>query len=130
MLWNFLAVALGGAIGSCIRYGVSLCYNGTHSVFALPTLSVNVIGSLAIGLLYAYCSNYSVPTPMKMFLFVGLLGGFTTFSSFSLETVNMLRNGYIGAAAVYSLGSLVVGVLMAFGGVYLGDKLIGWIEGF
>ena len=129
MLWNFLAVALGGAIGSIIRYGVSLCYNGTHSVFALPTMSVNIIGSFVIGLLFAYCCNYSVPTTMKLFLFVGLLGGFTTFSSFSLETVNMLRNGYFGAAAVYSLGSLVVGVLMAFGGVYLGDKIIGCVEG-
>lgn len=129
MLWNFLAVALGGAIGSIIRYGVSLCYNGTHSVFALSTMSVNIIGSFVIGLLFAYCCNYSVPTTMKLFLFVGLLGGFTTFSSFSLETVNMLRNGYFGAAAVYSLGSLVVGVLMAFGGVYLGDKIIGWVEG-
>lgn len=129
MLWNFLAVALGGAIGSIIRYGVSLCYNGTHSVFALPTMSVNIIGSFVIGLLFAYCCNYSMPTTMKLFLFVGLLGGFTTFSSFSLETVNMLRNGYFGAAAVYSFGSLVVGVLMAFGGMYLGDKIIGWVEG-
>lgn len=129
MIWNFLAVALGGALGSCIRYGVSLCYNGTQSIFALHTLSVNIIGSFAIGLLFAYCSNYSVPTAMKMFLFVGLLGGFTTFSSFSLETVNMLRNGYIGAAALYSLGSLVIGLLAAFGGVWLGDKIIGWIEG-
>lgn len=128
MLWNFLAVALGGAIGSSIRYGVSLCYNGTHSVFALPTLSVNLIGSFIIGLLYAYCSNYSVPAPVKLFMFVGLLGGFTTFSSFSLETVNMLRNGYFGAAALYSLGSLVVGVFASFGGVYLGCKIIGWVE--
>lgn len=129
MFWNFLAVAVGGAIGSCIRYGVSLCYNGTHSVFALHTLSVNLIGSFAIGLIYAYCCQYSVPTAMKMFLIVGLLGGFTTFSSFSLETVNMLRSGYIGAAALYSLGSLVIGLLAAFGGVYLGGKIIGWIEG-
>lgn len=65
---------------------------------------------------------------MKMFLFVGLLGGFTTFSSFSLETVSMFRNGYIGAAALYSLGSLILGVAAAFGGIFIGDKIIGWIE--
>lgn len=129
MFLNFLAVALGGAIGSIIRYGVSLCYNGTHSVFALPTFSVNLIGSFVIGLLYAYCSSYSVPSAVKLFMFVGVLGGFTTFSSFSLETVNMLRSGYIGASLLYSLGSLVLGVLAAFGGVYLGGKIIGWVEG-
>ena len=128
MFWNFMAVALGGAIGSCLRYSVSLGYSGTQSMYPLHTLSVNIIGSFAIGLLYAYISSYSVPTAMKMFLFVGLLGGFTTFSSFSLETVSMLRNGYIGAAALYSLGSLILGIAAAFGGIFIGDKIIGWIE--
>ena len=128
MFWNFMAVALGGAIGSCLRYAVSLGYSGTQSMYPLHTLSVNIIGSFAIGLLYAYISSYSVPTAMKMFLFVGLLGGFTTFSSFSLETVSMLRNGYIGAAALYSLGSLILGIAAAFGGIFIGDKIIAWIE--
>lgn len=128
MFWNFLAVALGGATGSCLRYAMSLTFNGSHSVLPLQTLTVNILGSFAIGLLYAYVSNYTVPTVTKMFLFVGLLGGFTTFSSFSLETVAMLRNGYFGAAALYSLGSLVLGLAAAFGGIFLGDKIIGWIE--
>ena len=128
MFWNFITVAFGGAIGSCLRYAMSLSFSGSHSVLPLQTLTVNIIGSFAICLLYAYVSNYSVPTVAKMFLFVGLLGGFTPFSSFSLETVAMLRNGYFGAAALYSLGSLVLGLAAAFGGIFLGDKVIAWIE--
>ncbi|MDD6778071.1 MAG: fluoride efflux transporter CrcB [Bacteroidales bacterium] len=128
MFWNFISVALGGALGSCLRYAMSLSFSGSHSVLPMQTLTVNILGSFAIGLLYAYVSNYSVPTVAKMFLFVGLLGGFTTFSSFSLETVAMLRNGYYGAAALYSLGSVVLGIAAAFGGIFFGDKIIAWIE--
>lgn len=128
MFWNFLAVALGGAIGSCFRYAMSLSFSNPQSVLPLQTLTVNILGSFAIGLLYAYVNNYSVPTTAKMFLFVGLLGGFTTFSSFSLETLAMLRNGYFGAAALYSLGSLVLGIAAAFGGIFLGGKIITWVE--
>ena len=128
MFWNFISVALGGALGSCLRYAMSLSFSGSHSVLPMKTLTVNILGSFAIGLLYAYVSNYSVPTVAKMFLFVGLLGGCTTFSSFSLETVAMLRNGYYGAAALYSLGSVVLGIAAAFGGIFFGDKIIAWIE--
>ncbi|MEF9924518.1 MAG: fluoride efflux transporter CrcB [Muribaculaceae bacterium] len=121
---NFLAVALGGAIGSCLRYGVSLCYSGTHSIFALHTITVNIIGSFIIGLLFAYVTTFNVSPVMRIFLFVGLLGGFTTFSSFSLETINMLRNGFYGAATIYIMVSNLLGILAAFGGLLLGGKIV------
>ena len=119
MFWNFMAVALGGAIGSCLRYAVSLGYSGTQSMYPLHTLSVNIIGSFAIGLLYAYISSYSVPTAMKMFLFVGLLGGFTTFSTFSKEALMMLQSGNLGPFAGYVAISVVAGIALVTLGYWL-----------
>ena len=119
MFWNFMAVALGGAIGSCLRYAVSLGYSGTQSMYPLHTLSVNIIGSFAIGLLYAYISSYSVPTAMKMFLFVGLLGGFTTFSSFALDSINIARNSGYPTAALYIAINNIGGIMAALAGIVI-----------
>ena len=119
MFWNFLAVALGGAIGSCLRYAMSLTFNGSHSVLPLQTLTVNILGSFAIGLLYAYVSNYTVPTVTKMFLFVGLLGGFTTFSTFSHEAFRLFTQGHHLAALLYVAASLFAGVLGVAAGLFL-----------
>ena len=124
LLTNFIAVACGGAMGSCLRYGISLCYSGTYSLFAIPTFTVNIIGSLSIGLLFVYAPTFDISPALRAFLFVGLLGGFTTFSSFSLECVNMLRNGYYAAAAIYISASNVAGILSALGGVFIGNKII------
>ncbi len=124
LLANFIAVACGGAIGSCLRYGVSLCYSGTYSLFAIPTFTVNVIGSFIIGLLFIYATTFDISPVLRVFLFVGLLGGFTTFSSFSLECINMLRSGYYAAAATYILASNIAGILSALGGIFLGNKII------
>lgn len=124
LLANFIAVACGGAIGSCLRYGVSLCYSGAYSLFAIPTFTVNTIGSFVIGLLFAYVATFDISPAWRVFLFVGLLGGFTTFSSFSLECINMLRNGYYTAAVAYILASNVAGILFALGGICTGNKII------
>lgn len=121
---NFLVVAFGGAIGSCLRYGVSLCYSGTHSILAIPTITVNIIGSFVIGLLFMYATTFAMSPVLRLFLFVGLLGGFTTFSSFSIETVNMLRSGYYLAATSYVLASNILGVLAALAGIALGGKIV------
>ena len=124
MFWNFVAIAIGGAIGSTLRYCVSLLFNGTHPIYSISTFIVNIVGSFIIGLTFALTSQYNLSPILKLFLVIGLLGGFTTFSSFSLEIVNMLRNGNFYHAVVYSLGSVIIGVICTFICIKLGFKII------
>ncbi|MGK7862705.1 fluoride efflux transporter FluC [Falsiroseomonas sp. E2-1-a4] len=110
---NILLVALGGAIGSVLRYAIALLTVAQFGVtFPWGTLAVNVLGSAAIGLAAAL----GVQGEMRLLLVTGLLGGFTTFSAFSLETGFLFeRNPWIAAA--YVAASLVLG-LAAFALTY------------
>jgi len=93
---NFLAVALGGAIGAMGRYGAGIAlirYPIAAPWLPLGTLSVNVVGSLLIGLVWAYLQQRNESEFIRLFVMIGLLGGFTTFSTFSLETVFMIAEG-------------------------------------
>lgn len=122
-LHTAIAVALGGALGAVIRYalGVIMSEVGIKTGFPWSTFMANILGCFAIGLLfYAFIENQSVWwTP---FIIVGLLGGFTTFSSFGLESVNLWQNRQYYLLACYLLGSNILGL----GAVVLGMKLSGW----
>ncbi|MDD2960830.1 MAG: fluoride efflux transporter CrcB [Muribaculaceae bacterium] len=120
---NFIAVAIGGAIGSMIRYGVSLLYSGTHSVLGLSTITVNLIGSFLIGFLYALSSNFYFSPAIRLFLFVGLLGGFTTFSSFALETIETGKEFGLQPAIITILLNNVGGIVLAYMGILIGNKI-------
>lgn len=118
-----LFVALGGAIGSALRFLVAGAVNTQASGY-LPTgtLAVNLIGSLAIGWLWGVFSMQAdVPLRLQLFLITGLLGGFTTFSSFSIENWQLLAAGRYGVFLVYLLVSTGGGVALA----YLGFRLSG-----
>jgi fluoride exporter len=108
----YLWVALGGALGSMARYGSSgLAARWLGAGFPWGTLFVNVAGSFAIGLLAALVGADGRPlltNDARAFVIVGVLGGFTTFSSFSLETLNLARNGQLGAAGANVALSLIV----------------------
>jgi CrcB protein len=108
----YLWVALGGAIGSVGRFACSgLAARWLGLGFPWGTLFVNVIGSLAIGLLVGLASPDGRPwlgSEARAFVVVGVLGGFTTFSSFSLETLTLARGGAIGAAGAYIAASLLL----------------------
>ena len=113
-----MLVALGGAIGSMLRYGTGLLYlhNGAAS-FPWATLSVNLLGGLLIGIVTgllatvpAVISDYSQET--RLLMIVGVLGGFTTFSAFSLDAVHLFEKGQIATALIYILAS-VIGALTA-----------------
>jgi CrcB protein len=104
---SLLLVALGGALGSVARYLVSLALGG--GAFPWGTLAVNVLGSAAIGA----AAGLGVQGPARLFLVTGLLGGFTTFSAFSLETGTLFARSPL-LAGVYVLGSVGLG-LAAFG---------------
>ncbi|MCU0985074.1 MAG: CrcB family protein [Acetobacteraceae bacterium] len=112
------AVAAGGAAGSVCRYLVSLGTVGLGFSSFWGTLAVNVAGGLAIGFLAELFVRETIPPPLRPLLITGLLGGFTTFSAFSLEVVTLAREG-LGAAALYAVASVVLSVKACLGGVLL-----------
>jgi CrcB protein len=108
---NYLWVALGSAVGGMGRFACSgLGARYLSETFPWGTLFVNVLGSLVIGVLAAVmpADGRLLAENARVFLMVGICGGFTTFSSFSLETLNLARNGDWGAAIGYTLGSVVL----------------------
>ena len=99
---TFVLVALGGAAGSLARWGLGgWIHQATGPAFPWGTLAVNVIGCAAIGALAAWAPRLGVSEPWRIALQVGVLGGFTTFSSFGLETFRLASNGAPGRAAAY-----------------------------
>ncbi|MGH1331168.1 MAG: fluoride efflux transporter CrcB [Paracoccaceae bacterium] len=117
MIPVILQVALGGALGASARF---LTGQGLHRVFGsgLPfaTLAVNLIGSFAMGVLIVLLAHKG-GTRFSPFLLTGLLGGFTTFSAFSLDTLVLFERGQVGAAAGYVLVSVIGSLAAIFAGV-------------
>jgi CrcB protein len=115
---TYLWVALGGALGSVARYACSdLASRWLGATFPWGTLFVNVSGSFVIGLLAALVTADGRPLlgpDARAFMMIGVLGGFTTFSSFSLETLNLVRGGAIGAAAANTALSVALCLLAAW----------------
>lgn len=118
-MWNAGWVALGGALGAVARYGVSLALQRTNSsaTFPLATLAVNVVGCLAAGAALAYFERHPVAANARLFVLTGVLGGFTTFSAFGVETLALHREGRP------TLAALNVGLNLALG---LAAALVGW----
>ena len=116
-LKQLIIVAVGGAVGSMLRYklgGFALHHTQTWN-FPVSTFSINVAGCLAIGVLAALVEHHDLFSPsVRLLLFTGLLGGFTTFSAFGYESMFLLRRGLFSIAAAYVLFS-VVGGLIAVG---------------
>ena len=118
---SFLLVGLGGALGAMARFGVGRIVGAT----ALPwaTLSVNVVGGFAMGLLAGWLAfRGSGGEGWRLLLGVGVLGGFTTFSAFSLETALMIERRSYGMALGYTLASVVLSVTALFFGLILARK--------
>lgn len=116
---NFLFVALGGALGSVLRYFLSLVIPKVAG-FPWPTFVVNVLGCLCIGIfsgLFLKCDSLS--PNLKLFLVTGFCGGFTTFSTFANENLALLQSGKFGMFIAYALASFVLGVAACFAGLYL-----------
>lgn len=117
---NVLLVALGGALGSVMRYGVSLAVlRILGSGLPYGTIAVNLAGSLGAGLLLGSFGNLSAAPAMRAFLLIGFLGGFTTFSAFSLETISLFRDGQARMAIINILLNNVLGIGLAFVGYML-----------
>jgi len=116
-----LLVMLGGAIGAGFRYHISsVALRFMGPAFPWGTWIINLLGGFLMGVLAAVLARSSEGgEQLRLFLGVGVLGGFTTFSAFSLETFNMLQRGEPLMAAAYAVSSVTGSVLMLIGGVYL-----------
>ena len=114
-----LVIGAGSFIGGIARYLLTL-FIQTRSVVPFPfgTLGVNVIGCFLMGLVFALTAKNNMPGEWRPFLATGILGGFTTFSAFSLETVNMLQTEQYGQAILYILASVLLGLLATFMGIW------------
>ena len=119
----FLWVGLGGFLGSMARYAVALAIGAPAAGrFPFATFAVNLAGCLLIGLLAGLFSRMpAVPDAVRLFLVTGVLGGFTTFSAFGLETVLLLRRGEIAMALLYVGGSVLAGIAAVWLGLRLGE---------
>ena len=120
------AVAAGGVLGSLARYAVGLALPHATGDFAWSTFLVNVTGSGAMGVLVVWVLSLQSPHPwLRPFLGVGVLGGWTTFSSYALDLHAMVQAGHGLVAAAYLLGSLVVGIVAVGLGVSFGERIFG-----
>ena len=121
MMTTFLSVALGGAIGASARFAVNLlALRLFGTAFPAATLCVNVLGSLAMGVLAVLLLERA--SPLAPFVLTGVLGGFTTFSAFSLDAITLLERGDVLAGVGYVLLSVVLSVLA----LYLGLLITRW----
>jgi len=124
-MWQIILVGVGGFVGSILRYLVSGWVQGLTGspTFGYGTLSVNVVGCLAIGLLGGWADNAGLLGPSaRLFLLIGVLGGFTTFSTFGYETMALLRDKEM----LHTLLYVGLHLLLGFGAVALGYGLSTW----
>jgi len=122
---KIFSVLIGGALGTLVRYVLA---GATHRIYAgtfpLGTLMVNLAGSLVIGFMWGLWEEAPISPNLRTFVFIGLLGGFTTFSSFSLETLNLFRDGEIKIALLNITVTNVLGILLAFSGFFTARGMI------
>lgn len=121
-----LAIAAGGALGAVSRHLVGAqILRALGPGFPYGTMFVNVLGSMLMGLMItAFAVKFETSNELRGFLTVGLLGGFTTFSTYSLEAALLIERGDWTGAALYAFGSMALGLVALFSGIWLGRVLI------
>lgn len=119
---GFLIVFLGGGLGAALRHGINLISARTLGTeFPYGTLIINVTGSLVMGLIAGYLASRGAASQhWRLFLMTGILGGYTTFSAFSLDAALLYERGATGLAAIYVLAS----VILSIGGLFAGLALV------
>lgn len=120
MLQQALIVGIGGFVGSVMRFlAQKAVVTWLHAPNHYGTLAVNIVGSFIIGVIFSLAQkNQVLSFEWRLFLAVGICGGFTTFSSFSLDNVGLIQHGNYQSAVFYTLLSLIVGVLATFLGIF------------
>ena len=127
---NFLWLAAGGIVGVSLRYLLASAINERATGgFPWGTLAVNLSGMFVAGIFAAVAERWPVPPEIRLFALIGLLGGFTTFSSFGLETFALARDGQYLYAALNVVISNLAGLALVAGGYFLARHLIGVLRG-
>ena len=124
-MWTYVAIAIGGTLGCWARYAQSNLVQAFFGRdFPLATLSINVIGSFLMGFLFILTlERLMIPPSVRVGVLTGVLGGYTTFSTFEMETLLLAENGEFFKAGLYVVLSVVIGFAAAFGGAYLARNL-------
>ena len=116
---SFLLVFLGGGLGSALRYLVASAMNQYSKVLPFGTFTVNILGCLLIGMILGYAQKENTLTSNQILLLAtGFCGGFTTFSAFANENLELIKNGEIFNFSVYTIGSVLIGILAVCIGYY------------
>lgn len=125
---EIIYIFLGGGIGSVARYLMQIAVNerlnSTLTPFPWGTFAVNIAGSFLIGLLYSISERFNLSFETRLFLTVGLCGGFTTFSTFSNEGIGLLKGEFYGTFFLYMFISIAVGILAVWAGGASGKHLL------
>jgi CrcB protein len=118
---NYLLVFIGGGLGSTLRHIINVvCARGFGTAFPYSTFIINISGSAVMGLIAGYLAfKGDASQPWRLFLMTGVLGGYTTFSAFSLDAALLYERGDIGLALFYVLGSVVLSIAGLFAGLAL-----------
>ncbi len=126
MIKAFIAIFIGGGVGSMIRYWIQLIMHERIAAYNFPwaTFSVNIAGSFLIGIFYALSSKFNFSPELRLLLTAGLCGGFTTFSTFSNDSIEMIRHGDGIMCAVYIAVSVILGIAACFLGGWICDTHI------
>ena len=120
---SFLLVFLGGGLGSGLRYLVTIAMKQYSKVLPFGTFAVNMIGCLLIGLVLGYAQKENTLTSNQtLLLATGFCGGFTTFSAFANENLELIKNGEIFNFSIYAITSILVGILAVLAGFYLTNR--------
>lgn len=122
---EIIYVFLGGGLGSVFRYLLHLSINSYRPIMNFPwsTFTINILGSLLIGVFYALSAKYNISGEARLFLTIGLCGGFTTFSTFSNENLFLLKEGLYFILFAYIVLSVVLGILAVLLGAYLVNRV-------
>ena len=120
---SFLLVFLGGGLGSGLRYLVTITMNQYSKVLPFGTFIVNMLGCLLIGLILGYAQKENTLTSNQtLLLATGFCGGFTTFSAFANENLELIKNGELFNFSFYTVGSVLIGILAVFIGFYFTNR--------
>jgi CrcB protein len=118
---NYVLVFIGGGLGSTLRHTINIvCARALGTAFPYHTFIINITGSIVMGLIAGYLAfKGEASQPWRLFLMTGILGGYTTFSAFSLDAALLYERGAIGLAALYVVGSVVLSIAGLFAGLAL-----------
>ena len=123
-LTRILAIAFGGALGSVARYGLNLLFAKTFAPFPFATFFINITGTFLIGFLATlFSQKLNVDESLRLFLTVGFLGAYTTFSTFEFETFTLMREKHLLIAILYVSMSFAIGLIGVSAGVWLAKKI-------